>query len=174
MVTASIVRVSAEHVYKVMIAQPESCKLMNPSSNMSSMEEPLLPLVQRNQKCSSSNQDRSKSCDVPNRCAPSFHPASLSTLNHPPATNENTNIVSTPTLQRVRSSPSIFTSIKEAPCAHELDKQSPAKKETELDMMNSMFCSLPSSQAIRSTLTYCVIRNLRNPFSSFSYKLQYG
>lgn len=162
-----------------MIPQPENCKLMNPSSNMSSMEEPLLPLFQRNQKYSSSKQDRSKSCDVPNRCAPSFHPdtnvkASLSTLNHPPATNENTNIVSTPTLQRVHSSPSIFTSIKEAPCAHELGKQSPSKKETELDMMNSMFCSLPSSQAIRSTLTYCVIRNLRNPFSSFSYKLQYG
>uniref|UniRef100_A0A453FAD4 Uncharacterized protein n=1 Tax=Aegilops tauschii subsp. strangulata TaxID=200361 RepID=A0A453FAD4_AEGTS len=151
-----------------MIPQPENCKLMNPSSNMSSMEEPLLPLFQRNQKYSSSKQDRSKSCDVPNRCAPSFHPdtnvkASLSTRNHPPATNENTDIVSTPTLQRVRSSPSIFTSIKEAPCAHELGKQSPSKKETELDTMNSMFCSLPSSQAIRSTLTYCVIRNVSNP-----------
>ncbi|KAI4965096.1 hypothetical protein ZWY2020_057509 [Hordeum vulgare] len=118
-----------------MIAQPENCKLMNPRSNMSSTEEPLLPLFQRNQKYSSSKQDRSKSCDLPNRCAPSFHPdtnvkASLSTLNQPPATNENTNIVSTPTLQRVHSSPSIFTSIKEAPCAHELDKQSPAAQYT--------------------------------------------
>ncbi|KAF7030264.1 hypothetical protein CFC21_041847 [Triticum aestivum] len=118
-----------------MIAQHQRCKLMNPSSNMSSMEEPLLPLFQRNQKYSSSKQDRSKSCDVTNRCAPSFHPdtnvkASLNTLNHPPATNENTNIVSTPTLQRVCSSPSIFTSIKEAPSAHELDKQSPSAQYT--------------------------------------------
>ena len=105
---------------------------MNPSSNMSSMEEPLLPLVHRDQKKSSSKQDRSKSCDVPKRCATSFHPennvkGNSSAPNHPPATRENTNIASTPTLQRVRSSPSMFTSIKEAQCAHELEQNRAAQ-----------------------------------------------
>lgn len=121
------------HGYKVRIAQPESCKLMNPSSTMSSMEEPLLPLVHRDQKYSPSKQDGSKSCDVPNRSETSFHPESnvkgnSSDPSHPPATRENTNIVSTPPLQRVRSSPSVFTSTKEAPCAYELDEQSRALK----------------------------------------------
>lgn len=162
-----------------MISQPESCKLMNPSSKISSMEEPLLPLVHCDQKYSSLKQDGSKSCDVPNRCKTSFHPESnvkgnSSAPNHHPATTENTNIVSTPTLQRVRSSPSMFTSTKEAPCAHELDEQSRALKGTGLDSMNSIFSGLSSSQAIGSNLTYCIIQNLRNPFSSFSYKLQYS
>ncbi|XP_003569621.3 two-pore potassium channel 2 isoform X2 [Brachypodium distachyon] len=123
------------HVYKVMIAQPESCKLMNPSSNMSSMEEPLLPLVRCDQKPPSSMQDRSKFCDVPNRCTTSFHPnsnskANFCTLDHPPSTLDNSNIVSTPALHRVRSSPSVFTAIKEAPGADELDEQGHAAQYT--------------------------------------------
>lgn len=112
---------------------PESCKLMNPSSNMSSMEEPLLPLVRCDQKPPSSMQDRSKFCDVPNRCTTSFHPnsnskANFCTLDHPPSTLDNSNIVSTPALHRVRSSPSVFTAIKEAPGADELDEQGHANK----------------------------------------------
>lgn len=151
---------------------------MNPSSKMSSMEEPLLPLVHRDQK-HSTKKDGSKSCDDPNRCETSLHPESnikgnSSATNHPPATRENTNIVFARTLQRVCSSPSMFTSIKEAPCAHELDEQSRALKGTWLDTMNSIFSGLSSSQAIRSSLTYCIIQNLRNPFSSFSYKLQHS
>ncbi|XP_047061120.1 two-pore potassium channel 3-like [Lolium rigidum] len=135
-----------------MIAQPESCKLMNPSSKMSSMEEPLLPLVHRDQKHSTSKQDGSKSCDVPNRCETSFHPKSnvkgnSSATIHPPATRENTNIVSARTLQRVRSSPSMFTSIKEAPCAHDLDEQSCA----------AQYAPSVTRQAIVSVILYISI-----------------
>jgi hypothetical protein len=97
------------------------------------MEEPLLPLFHRDQKCSSSKQEGSKSSDVPNRCGTSFHSESnakgnSSAPNHPPDTRENINIA--PTLKRVRSSPSIFTSTKEAPCAHELDEQTHAAQYT--------------------------------------------
>lgn len=124
---------------------------MSQSSNMSSMEGPLLPLVHRDQKYSS-KQDRRKSCDVPNRCATSFRPNSNSkvnfnTPNHPPPTNENTNIVSTPTFQWVHSSPSIFTSIKEAPYTDELDEQSHAAQYTPS----------ASRQAIVSVILYISI-----------------
>ncbi|XP_047059534.1 two-pore potassium channel 3-like [Lolium rigidum] len=134
-----------------MIAQPESCKLMNPSSKMSSMEEPLLPLVHRDQK-HSTKKDGSKSCDDPNRCETSLHPESnvkgnSSATNHPPATRENTNIVFARTLQRVCSSPSMFTSIKEAPCAHELDEQSRA----------AQYAPSVTRQAIVSVILYISI-----------------
>ncbi|KAJ1284934.1 hypothetical protein BS78_03G243400 [Paspalum vaginatum] len=95
---------------------------------MSSMEEPLLPLVQHDQKYTSKKNRRS-SCDVSSRCATSFFPnsnckANFSTPNHLPPTDENTNMESPPNIQRVHSSPSIFTSSKEAPCVDELDGQS--------------------------------------------------
>ncbi|WVZ69161.1 hypothetical protein U9M48_017996, partial [Paspalum notatum var. saurae] len=95
---------------------------------MSSMEESLLPLVQRDQKYNS-KENRRSSCEVPSRCATSFFPnsnckANFSTPNHLPPTDENTNMLFPPNIQRVHSSPSIFTSSKEAPCVDELDGQS--------------------------------------------------
>uniref|UniRef100_J3L368 Potassium channel domain-containing protein n=2 Tax=Oryza brachyantha TaxID=4533 RepID=J3L368_ORYBR len=102
-----------------------SCQLMNPRSNMSSMEEHLLPLVHRDQ-IYSSRQDR-RSSDVPDRCATSFHPKSKgnpNTPNHPSPTSRNANTVPTQNFQRVHSSPSMFTPIKETPCANEFDEQS--------------------------------------------------
>ncbi|PWZ33553.1 Two-pore potassium channel 2 [Zea mays] len=119
------------HGYKAMI-QPENYKLQlsDPSSNMPSMDEPLLPLVQRDQKYIS-KKDRRSSCDVPSRCATSFSPSSylkanFSTLNHLPPTDETTSTVPSPNMQRVHSSPSIFTSSKEAHCVDELGGQSHA------------------------------------------------
>ena len=112
--------------------QPKNCKLQqsDPSSNMSSMEEPLLPLVQRDQKYTS-KKDRRRSCDVPCRCAISFCPnsnckANSNTPNHLPPTNESSNMVSPSSIQRAHSSPSIFTSSKETPCADEIHDQSHA------------------------------------------------
>ncbi|XP_062206601.1 two-pore potassium channel 2-like [Phragmites australis] len=119
-----------------MRAQPENCncKLMHPGSDMSSLKEPLLPLVQSDGKYSS-KKDRRKSCDVPTRCATSFCQnskikAKFYTPNHPPPTNKSTNILSPKNFQRVHSSPSIFTSIKEAPCVDEIDDQSHAAQYT--------------------------------------------
>uniref|UniRef100_A0A0E0N178 EF-hand domain-containing protein n=1 Tax=Oryza rufipogon TaxID=4529 RepID=A0A0E0N178_ORYRU len=47
------------------VLRTASCELMNPRSNMSTMEEHLLPVVHRDQVYSS-RQDRRKSSDVPN------------------------------------------------------------------------------------------------------------
>jgi voltage-gated potassium channel Kch len=135
--------------------QPENYKLQlsNPTSNMSSMEEPLLPLVQRNQKYIS-KEDRRRSCDVPSRCATSFSPnsylkANFSTLNHLPPTDGSTNMVSSPNIQRVHSSPSIFTSSKEAHCVDELDGQSHAAA--------TQYTPSIARQAIASVILYISI-----------------
>ncbi|KAK3161658.1 hypothetical protein QOZ80_1BG0079840 [Eleusine coracana subsp. coracana] len=119
-----------------MRVQPESCRLQlsNPSSNMSFREESLLPLVQHEHRYTT-KKDTRKSCDVPSRCAASLpQNASLkdkfSSPNHLPPVNENTNSVSPKKFQRVHSSPSIFTSIKEAPCEDDLDGQSHAAEYT--------------------------------------------
>ncbi|CAD6237257.1 unnamed protein product [Miscanthus lutarioriparius] len=120
---------------------------------MSSMEEPLLPLVQRDQKYIS-KKERRRSSDVPSRCATSFSPnnylkANFSALNHLPCTDESTNMVSSPNIQRVHSSPSIFTSSKEAPCVDELDGQSHAAA--------AQYTSSIARQAIVSVILYISI-----------------
>ncbi|TVU41980.1 hypothetical protein EJB05_10369, partial [Eragrostis curvula] len=101
---------------------------------MASMEEPLLPLVQRDCRYMSKKDGR-KSCDVPSRCATSFFQNTNlkdnhSSPNHLPPTNENTSMISPKSVQRVHSSPSIFTAIKEAPCDNELDGPSHAVEYT--------------------------------------------
>ncbi|KAL6614676.1 hypothetical protein ACP70R_036946 [Stipagrostis hirtigluma subsp. patula] len=115
---------------------------------MPSMEEPLLPLVQPSQKYTS-QKDRRKSCDAPSRCATSFCPnsnfkANFSTPNHLPPTIENTNTASPANFQRVNSSPSIFTSIKQAPSVDEIDNQS----------QSTPYTSSSARQAIVSVLLY--------------------
>ncbi|EES03480.1 hypothetical protein BDA96_03G289200 [Sorghum bicolor] len=120
---------------------------------MSSMKEPLLPLVQRDQKYIS-KKDRRRSCDVPSRCATSFSPnsyvkANFSTPNHLPPTDESTNMVSSPNIQRVHSSPSIFTSSKEAHCVDELDGQSHAA--------DAQYTPSIARQAIVSVILYISI-----------------
>jgi potassium channel subfamily K, other eukaryote len=98
------------------------------------MEESLLPLVQHDHSYTS-KKDRRKSYDVPSMRTTSFcKNASLkdkfSSPNHLPSTDENINTVPPKEFQRVNSSSSIFTSIKEAPCEDELDGQSHAAEYT--------------------------------------------
>jgi potassium channel subfamily K, other eukaryote len=98
------------------------------------MEEPLLPLVQHDHRYTS-KKDRRNSYDVLSRCAASFCQNTnlkdkFNSPNHLPSTSENANTKSPKKFQWVNSSPSIFTSIKEAPCENKLEGQSHAAVHT--------------------------------------------